>query len=477
MTHSAARARQLPPGLRIRPVPAMPKRKQGAVEAVAGAEIIDPVMRAKQRMKELAMKIGLEGRDLKPYVSWRGSIWRFSEFVSRKLMHSSHIKRLDIEMSLFSPFFGRPFKGNCCRFFSAVFFDQTVGMAVACSNQGESNWFRDHRSLAEKPWCQVAWTGERWVDEWNLHGIFSMVNRWNTKLFIYIEMTKVWIIEVVLVTLSPVRRILEIQRYIHLKPFWNTFEYHNIHEFHWGTVLSGTLICCTRWTVDKSDVAPKIRARRAFCLLASAKIVETWDSRFRHSYSSHPRSQKTKSFHEIDMQFPWSVLLLGTLKDVQRKRSLWMNMLELRVVVAIFSFWYVYGFSDLPQKNLTLDVPPWEFRSCKPSQLTLDWLMGSYYPIDPWNLFGKQPRSNSFLVSHLMSYSWLMCFFSVKFSPIDLFHRFRLLVFFLETPILLWTMIVEGSFLFVWSSSLCFVSLRHFNSGVPYNEHSIICKP
>lgn len=95
-------------------------------------------------------------------------------------------------------------------------------------------------------------------------------------------------------------------------------------------VIRGTLICCTRWTVDKSDVAPKIRARRAFCPLASAKIVETWDSRFRHSYSSHPRSQKTKSFHEIDMQFPWSVLLLGTLKDVQRKRSLWMNMLELR---------------------------------------------------------------------------------------------------------------------------------------------------
>lgn len=103
MTHSAARARQLPPGLRIRPVPAMPKRKQGAVEAVAAAESIDPVMRAKQRMKELAMKIGLEGRDLKPYVSWRGSIWRFSEFVSRKLMHSSHIKRLDIEMRWFSP--------------------------------------------------------------------------------------------------------------------------------------------------------------------------------------------------------------------------------------------------------------------------------------------------------------------------------------------------------------------------------------
>ena len=187
--------------------------------------------------------------------------------------------------------------------------------------------------------------------------------------------------------------------------------------------------------------------------------------------------KRRKVFMKLTCSFPEAFLLLGTLKDVQRKRSLWMNMLELRVVVAIFSFWYVYGFSDLPQKNLTLDVPPWEFRSCKPSQLTLDWLMGSYYPIDPWNLFGKQPRSNSFLVSHLMSYSWLMCFFSVKFSPIDLFHRFRLLVFFLETPILLWTMIVEGSFLFVWSSSLCFVSLRHFNSGVPYNEHSIICKP
>eukprot|EP00434_Breviolum_minutum_P015746 symbB.v1.2.013875.t1/scaffold991.1/size149480/10 len=48
---------------------AMPKRKQGAVEAAAAVESIDPVMRAKQRMKELAMKVGLEGRDLKPYVN------------------------------------------------------------------------------------------------------------------------------------------------------------------------------------------------------------------------------------------------------------------------------------------------------------------------------------------------------------------------------------------------------------------------
>ena len=169
----------------------MPKRKQGAVEAAATAESIDPVMRAKQRMKELAMKIGLEGRDLKPYVSWRGSIWRFSEFVSRKLMHSSHIKRLDIEMRWFSPFLGRPFKRNCCRFYSAVFFDQTVGMAVAYSNQGESNWFRDHRSLAEKPRCQVAWTGERWVDEWMSEIFMAFFPWWTTEtpscLFTYID--------------------------------------------------------------------------------------------------------------------------------------------------------------------------------------------------------------------------------------------------------------------------------------------------
>lgn len=116
VTHFAAR--ELPPGLRIRIRPsAMPKRKQGAVEAVAAAESIDPVMRAKQRMKELAMKIGLEGRDLKPYVSWRGSIWRFSEFVSRKLMHSSHIKRLDIEMRWFSPFLLGLLRGIAVFFF------------------------------------------------------------------------------------------------------------------------------------------------------------------------------------------------------------------------------------------------------------------------------------------------------------------------------------------------------------------------
>ena len=78
-------------------------------------------------------------------------------------------------------FFGRPFKRNSCLFFSAVFFDQTVGMAVACSNQGESNWFRDHRSMAEKPRCQVAWTGERWVDEWMSEIFMAFFPWWTTE--------------------------------------------------------------------------------------------------------------------------------------------------------------------------------------------------------------------------------------------------------------------------------------------------------
>lgn len=108
---------------------------------------------------------------------WKEGIWnlmslgevQFGDF--RNLFHESlcirHTSKDWTSKWVCSPpFFGRPFKGNCCLFFSAVFFDQTVGMAVACSNQGESNWFRDHRSLAEKPRCQVAWTGERWVDEW-----------------------------------------------------------------------------------------------------------------------------------------------------------------------------------------------------------------------------------------------------------------------------------------------------------------------
>lgn len=121
-----------------------------------------------------------------------------------------------------------------------------------------------------------------------------------------------------------------------------------------------------------------------------------------------------------------------------------MNMFELRSMVYQP---FCFDFDSFSTHNfLKNKIQHLTFRSCKPSQLTLDWLMGSYCPIDLWNSFGKQPRSNSFLVSHLMSYSWLMCFFSVKFSPIDLFHRFRLLVFFLETPILLCTMIVEGSF-------------------------------
>ena len=123
----------------------------------------------------------------------------------------------------------------------------------------------------------------------------------------------------------------------------------------------------------------------------------------------------TKSFHEIDMQFPWSVLLLGTLKDVQRKRSLWMNMLELRLMVCqsfcvdIFRVFQIFRSSS-EKFNI------WCSSSTRGAASLRNWhWIGWWCPITPSTLGTCLASSQGQTVSWCLNvYSWWYHFVSLK---------------------------------------------------------------
>lgn len=91
--------------------------------------------------------------------------------------------------------------------------------------------------------------------------------------------------------------------------------------------------------------------------------------------------------------------------------------------------------SDLPQKNSTFDVPapPEELQAFATDTGLAD---GVLLPHRPLELVWQAAKVKQFLGVSLNVLQLVDDFFQVCLH-IDLFHRFRLLVFFLETPILL----------------------------------------